>query len=71
MGAVDACSLIEAGAQVEAGLLVTTGQVHAAFPGLVTAKTQVQARLQAWLGAAPGENLDDPANRITAVQHRA
>ncbi|MCY1183725.1 hypothetical protein D9M73_243690 [compost metagenome] len=71
MGAVDACGFIEAGAQVETGLLITAGQSQAAFPGLVAAKTQVQARLQARLGAAPGENLDHPANRITAVEHRA
>ncbi|MNE14738.1 hypothetical protein D3C80_1076260 [compost metagenome] len=71
VGAIDPGGFIEAGAEVEAGSLITTGQAKAALPGLITAKTGVHARLQALFTAAAGEDLDHPANRIAAVNHRA
>ncbi|MNO81640.1 hypothetical protein D3C76_728900 [compost metagenome] len=70
MGAIDPGGFIEAGAEVEAGLLIATGQTEAALPGLVAAKTDMQAWLQAGLAATPSEDLDHPANRIAAVDHR-
>ena len=69
VGTVYTGGVIEAGAKVEAGLLVATGQAETAFPGLVIAQTDMQAWLQALLVAAPGEDLNHPANRIAAVNH--
>ena len=69
--AVDASGVVEAGAEVETGLRIAARQPEAAFPGLLAAKAQVQARLQAGAVAAAGENLDHPANGVAAVDHRA
>ncbi|MNE60547.1 hypothetical protein D3C80_1556960 [compost metagenome] len=71
MGAVDAGGFVEAGAEVEAGLRIAAGQAEAALPRLVAAKACVQTRLQARFGAAPGKDLDHPANGVAAIDHRA
>ncbi|MNJ42444.1 hypothetical protein D3C77_374150 [compost metagenome] len=68
---VDPGAFIEAGAEVEAGVLVAAGKPQAALPALVAAGGQAQARLQPLLGAATGEDLDDAANRIAAIDRRA
>ena len=68
---VDTGGVIQARAQVEARAFIAARQAQAAFPGVVAAKAQLQARLQAWSGIAAGKYLDHPANRIAAVNHRA
>ncbi|MNK99545.1 hypothetical protein D3C87_1199470 [compost metagenome] len=70
MGTINPGSLIETGAEIEAGFRVATGQAEAAFPRLVAAETDVHPWLQTLLSAAPGEDLNHPANRIAAVNHR-
>ena len=67
---VDTGGFIQARAQVEARVFIAARQAQAALPGLVAAKAQFQARLQALLGIAPGKHLNHPANRIAAVNHR-
>ncbi|MNC32519.1 hypothetical protein D3C75_808790 [compost metagenome] len=70
MGAIDPGAFVEAGAEIETGALIATGQAKAALPGLVAAKRRLQARLQALLATTAGEDLDYPANRIAAINHR-
>lgn len=70
-GRIDACRLIQAGAEVEAGRLAAAGEPEAALEALVAARRQAQAWLQARTCAATGENLDDPANGIAAIDRRA
>ena len=71
MSTVDPGGFIQAGAEVEAGFVVATGQAEAALPGLMAAEADMHAWLHALLSPATGKNLNHPANRIAAVNHRA
>ncbi|MNF79136.1 hypothetical protein D3C84_613420 [compost metagenome] len=70
VGAVDSGGFIKAGAEVEAGLFIATGQAEAALPRLVAANADMKLRSQPGFAATAGENLDHPANCIAAINHR-
>ncbi|MNP21346.1 hypothetical protein D3C76_1139590 [compost metagenome] len=67
---VDTGAFIEAGAEIEAGILVAARKAEAALPGLIAACGQAQAWLQTLLGTAAGEDLDDTADSVAAVDRR-
>ena len=54
VGAIDPGGFIQAGAEVEARVFIAAGQSEAALPGLIAAKAQLQAWLQALLRRCVG-----------------
>ena len=67
-GVVDSLAFVEAAAEVVASLRVATGDAQGALIGVVAAGGQAHIGLCRGVAAAAGEDLDDPADGVRAIQ---